>query len=281
MCRKNQGVISSRMRAHRVLLFGALAFFPGLTTAEGPLDSAKDSAPLASQQAHWDYMGIDGPKHWGMLDSGYMVCEKGREQSPINVVTVHDPEAQSPLEFHYQSSPVHVVNNGHTVQVNYKAGSTVRFNGQEYELRQFHFHDPSEHHIEGKTYPGEMHLVHQNQSGHLLVIGVLMQFGETHPILDQAGNWIEHKLGHRIPIEGEDIRSGLVLNIKDLLPKNTSHFYSYHGSLTTPPCSEGVQWIILKEPLEVSEQQVQRFVNTIGHNARPIQLPSGRLIGAR
>ncbi len=249
--------------------------------AEGTPTSAKDSVPHASYQAHWDYMGIDGPEHWGMLDAGYMVCENGREQSPIDVKTSQDSETQSSLVFHYESSPVHVVNNSHTVQVNYKAGSMVLFNGQEYELRQFHFHDPSEHHIDGKGYPIEMHLVHQSHSGHLLVIGVLIQSGKQNPILDQAGKWIEQKLGHRIPIEGEDIRSGLVLNVKDLLPKDTNHFYSYHGSLTTPPCSEGVQWIILKEHIEVSEGQVQRFVRTLGPNARPIQLPSGRLIEAR
>ncbi|MEO8325533.1 MAG: carbonic anhydrase family protein [Nitrospirota bacterium] len=281
---KHQATLSSRNMVYGVLCLGTWMLMPCLADrsgAEGTPTSAKDSVPHASHQTHWDYMGIDGPEHWGMLDAGYMVCEKGREQSPIDVKTSQDSETQSPLVFHYQSSPVHVVNNSHTVQVNYKAGSMVLFNGQEYELRQFHFHDPSEHHIDGKSYPIEMHLVHQSPSGHLLVIGVLIQSGEQNPILDQAGKWIEQKLGHRIPIEGEDIRSGLILNVKDLLPKNTSHFYSYHGSLTTPPCSEGVQWIILKEPLEVSEQQVQRFVNTIGHNARPIQLPSGRLIEAR
>jgi carbonic anhydrase len=258
-----------------------MPYLAGVVWAESNSTSVNDSAPQALHQAHWDYMGIDGPTHWGMLDAGYMVCEKGREQSPIDVKTFQDPQAPSPLVFHYQSSPVHVVNNGHTVQVNYKAGSTVLYNGEEYELRQFHFHDPSEHHIDGKTYPMEMHLVHQSRSGHLLVIGVLVQIGEENRILDEAGKWVEQKLGHRVPIEGEDIRSGLVLNVKDLLPKDTSHFYSYHGSLTTPPCSEGVQWIILKEHIEVSEQQVQRFVSTIGTNARPIQLPSGRLIEAR
>ncbi|MFZ1746066.1 MAG: carbonic anhydrase family protein, partial [Nitrospirales bacterium] len=159
----------------------------GKSGAEDILASAKNPAPQAPHQAHWDYMGIDGPEHWGMLDAGYMVCEKGREQSPIDVKTSHDSEALSPLVFHYQLSPVHVVNNGHTVQVNYRAGSMVLFHGEEYELRQFHFHDPSEHHVDGKTYPGEIHLVHQDQTGHLLVIGVLIQIGEHNLILDQAG----------------------------------------------------------------------------------------------
>ncbi|HNP29077.1 MAG TPA: carbonic anhydrase family protein [Nitrospirales bacterium] len=281
MCRKNQVHISFRVQVHGALLICALMMMVGQVSAEGAAASAHVDPPTTSHQAHWDYMGIDGPDHWGMLEAGYMVCEKGREQSPIDVKTSQDLESQSSLVFHYQSSPVHIVNNGHTVQVNYKAGSVVQFNGQEYELRQFHFHDPSEHHIDGKSFPGEMHLVHQSRSGHLLVIGVLIQIGEQHPLLDQAGKWVEQKLGHRIPIEGEDIRSGLVLNVKDLLPNDTNHFYSYHGSLTTPPCSEGVQWIILKEHIEVSEQQIQRFVRTIGSNARPIQLPSGRLIEAR
>lgn len=262
------------------VLFLATAFmvYP-IATAVAADQSGSVKAPSqpASHQAHWDYMGIDGPEHWGMLDSGYMLCEKGREQSPIDVVTTgQDPETRSSLTFHYQASPVHVVNNGHTVQVNYKTGSRVVFNGAAYELRQFHFHDPSEHHIGGRTYPMEMHLVHQNPSGHLLVIAVMVQIGKSHAVLDQAGKWVSQQLGHRVPIEGEEIRSGLVLDVKDLLPKDTSHFYSYHGSLTTPPCSEGVQWIILNDFIEVSDTQVQRFVTTIGANARPLQLPSGR-----
>ena len=246
----------------------------GMSWAEDP-KGAKPSSPL---QAHWDYMGIDGPKHWGMLDKKYMACEKGRQQSPIDIVAAHDPTIHSTLEFHYQSSPVHVVNNGHTVQVNYKAGSLVRFNDKDYQLRQFHFHDPSEHHIGGKTFPMEMHLVHQDQSGHLLVVGVLIELGKTNTTLANAGKWVKQKLGHRVPVEGEEIRSGLVMDVKNLLPDDTSHFYSYHGSLTTPPCSEGVQWVVLKNHIEVSEQQVQRFVHTLGPNARPIQPPSGRII---
>lgn len=259
------------------LLFLATVLWVAFPSDKAGAEPANPSTPSTSHQAHWDYMGVEGPEHWGMLDSGYMLCEKGREQSPINVVvTAGDSEPNSSLTFHYQSSPVHVVNNGHTVQVSYKAGSTVLFNGQEYELRQFHFHDPSEHHIEGRAYPMEMHLVHQNSSRHLLVIGVMVQIGKQHAILDRAGKWMAQKLGHRIPIEGEEIRSGLVLDMKDLLPKDKGHFYAYHGSLTTPPCSEGVQWIILRNPIEVSAQQVERFVRTVGPNARPLQLPSGR-----
>ena len=281
MFRKSRVASPPRIIVHLSLFLGILVFLPslvGLSWAEGPTASAKESTPQPSHQAHWDYMGIDGPEHWGMLDNRYMECEKGREQSPINIVTSHDPGPQSQLVFNYQSSPLHVINNGHTVQVSYKAGSTVLFDGKEYQLRQFHFHDPSEHHIEGKTFPMEMHLVHQNKSGHLLVVAVLIELGKTNAALEKAGTWIKQKLGHRVPIEGEEIRSGLVVNVKNLLPKVTNHFYSYHGSLTTPPCSEGVQWVVLKNHIEVSEQQVQRFVRTVGPNARPLQLPSGRLI---
>lgn len=284
MFRVNRVALSPRIMVKGAFLLGmwiCVTWLAEDSVAEDTSATSKGPAPQSSHAAHWDYMGIDGPDHWGILDAAYMVCEKGREQSPIDVKTSHELESQSSLVFRYQSSPVHVVNNGHTVQVNYKAGSVVQFNDQEYDLRQFHFHDPSEHHIAGQSFPGEMHLVHQSRSGHLLVISVLMQIGEQNSMLDQAGKWVEQKLGHRIPIEGEDIRSGLVLNVNDLLPKETGHFYSYHGSLTTPPCSEGVQWIIMKEPIEVSEQQVQRFVRTIGSNARPIQLPSGRILEAR
>lgn len=267
-------------RASRLAVL--IQFLATLMAADVVDSSPKEGATHGTHDegmpAHWTYMGVEGPEHWGMLDDEYMVCEAGRAQSPINInITTPDQTApRSELVLRYKPSPVHVVNNGHTVQVNYQAGSTILFNGKEYKLRQFHFHEPSEHHVEGAGYPMEMHLVHQDASGHVLVVGVLIRLGAENTTLSHAGAWIQQRLGHRVPWEGEDVRSGLVMDVRDLLPKDTTHYYSYHGSLTTPPCTQGVQWIVFKEPMEVSEQQVQRIVGVVGHNARPIQMPHGR-----
>ena len=219
---------------------------------------------------HWNYEGIEGPDHWAMLEPSYMTCEAGRQQSPINIEMPQHDENQEELTFHYQPTPLTVRNNGHTIQVNYQEGSFLRLNGKPYKLRQFHFHDPSEHHIDGDTYPMEMHLVHQDDKGHTLVLGILMAFGKENQVFSRAGASLKEQTGHRLPPKVGEISTDVPFNVMDLLPSNTHHF-SYHGSLTTPPCSEGVQWIVLKTPLEISKVQGERFVTTIGPNARPLQ----------
>jgi carbonic anhydrase len=226
---------------------------------------------------HWGYEGVEGPGHWAMLEPSYMTCEAGRQQSPINIEMPRHGENQEELTFHYQPTPLRVRNNGHTIQVNYQEGSYLRLNGQSYKLRQFHFHDPSEHHIDGKTYPMEMHLVHQDDRGHILVVGILMALGKENHVFSRAGDWLEQQTGHRLPPKVGEISVDVPFNLMDLLPSNTHHF-SYHGSLTTPPCSEGVQWIVLKTPIEISKVQAERFTTTIGPNARPIQPLGGREI---
>ena len=136
---------------------------------------------------HWSYEGVEGPGHWAMLEPSYMACETGRQQSPINIEMPQTGENQEDLTFHYQPTPLRVLNNGHTIQVNYQEGSYLRLNGQSYKLRQFHFHDPSEHHIDGKIYPMEMHLVHQDDAGHTLVVSLLMAFGKENQVFSLAG----------------------------------------------------------------------------------------------
>jgi carbonic anhydrase len=198
------------------------------------------------------------------------VCESGWQQSPINIIMPHPGIHQNDLTFHYRPTPLTIRNNGHTIQVNYQEGSFLRLNGREYKLRQFHFHDPSEHHIDGRGYPMEMHLVHQNDAGQILVMAVLLRFGQDNPVLSRVGEWMEQHTGRRLPGKGEDVPISLLFNLTDLLPSDPHHF-SYQGSLTTPPCSENVHWIILKTPIEISEIQAARFVTTIGPNARPVQ----------
>lgn len=216
----------------------------------------------AHLQAHWTYTGIEGPEHWAMLSQEYMVCEAGSQQSPINIRQSHHADTQEALVFHYMPTHVHVANNGHTIQVDYKSNSGLHVNDRTYHLRQFHFHLPGEHQVEATRYPMELHLVHQDPMGHIVVVGVFLELGA-------ANSWIA-RIWEWMPKTADEEITPLSMNIADLLPTNTHH-YSYRGSLTTPPCTEGVQWILLKEPVQISGEQRQQFAEIIGEDARPVQ----------
>jgi carbonic anhydrase len=205
----------------------------------------------------------------GRLGHDFASCEVGSVQSPIDIdqVTASTP---STLSFNYAAVPLVVANNGHTIQVNYPEGSTVSIDGDDYELLQFHFHTPSEHRMKGRAAAMELHLVHRNAAGELAVVGVMLEPGKAHPAIDAV--W------KNIPEEGSITQvERISVNAGDLLPESTAYF-SYVGSLTTPPCSEGVRWNILQEPVQVSEAQIAAFENLYQVNARPIQPTNGRII---
>ena len=256
------------------LLFSFVFIHIGLSKAGEPRTEKQKGLSSENNQelehTHWGYRGVEGPEHWAMVNPSYMTCETGRQQSPINIVMPRHGHEQEDLQFHYQPTPLTIRNNGHTIQVNYGTGSSLRLNGKTYQLRQFHFHDPSEHHIDGKGYPMEMHLVHQDEGGHVLVVGVLVTFGRENPVFARVGDWMQKHTGQRFPSKGQEVTTDLTFNLMDVLPHETHHF-SYYGSLTTPPCSEGVQWIVLKTHIEISQIQAARFMTTIGPNARPLQ----------
>lgn len=219
----------------------------------------------------WSYGGAAKPTQWGRLGHDFALCETGRDQSPIDIdnAVLGTP---ADIVFNYSEAPLVVVNNGHTVQVNYENGSTVSINGEgeEYELLQFHFHTPSEHTLSRRAAAMELHFVHRNEEGKLAVVGVMMEKGKAHPSIDTI--W-EH-----IPGAGEtNAVQGLTMNVASLLP-NGSTYYSYSGSLTTPPCSEGVSWNVLAKPIQVSEEQIAAFEQLYQVNARPIQPTNGRII---
>jgi len=215
-------------------------------------------------------MGIEGPEHWGMLTEKYMTCETGDRQSPINITMTHHGEHQQNLVFHYQTSQLHEMNNGHTIQVSHSSGCRVDLNDRKYQLRQFHFHTPSEHHIEGKAFPMEMHLVHQDDRGQTLVIAAMLTVEKHIPVLSKLWTWLPEQIGKEISVP-------LDLRLGDILPHNTRHF-SYDGSLTTPPCTEGIRWIVLEEPITVAQEDIDQFMHIIGPNARPIQPDNNRPI---
>ncbi|WP_013324880.1 carbonic anhydrase [Gloeothece verrucosa] len=211
---------------------------------------------------HWSYSGEENPHHWAALSPDFAICSKGQNQSPINFES--GTREKSPnLVFNYQNTPLNIVNNGHTIQINYAKGSRVIIGDKDYELMQFHFHTPSEHTINKKVAKMELHLVHKNEEGEIAVIGILIQQGQEHPLIKKIWQYIS-------PEQGEKNFANVIINAKDFIPVDQS-YYNYIGSLTTPPCTEGVNWFVFKTPLKVSPQQIQQFTQIYQLNARPVQ----------
>lgn len=214
----------------------------------------------------WEYEGSGAPSNWSgcFLDCG------GNVQSPINIVNAIDDAQLSSITHAYEDAPFEFFNNGHTVEFEYAEGSEMLFEGIPYELLQFHFHTGSEHQLNGKQYPMEIHLVHKDAAtGNLAVIGVFFKEGNENTFLE--------KLGTTLPMENERISKTEVLNVADILPMNGSYF-TYGGSLTTPPCSEIVSWVLMENPVEASPQQIERFHNVLEDNYRPLQSLANRII---
>jgi carbonic anhydrase len=219
---------------------------------------------------HWGYTGAGRPEQWGDLDAQYATCKTGKYQSPINIITAA-PTAVESLAFNYRATPLKMINNGHTMQVNTGTESTIQVYGKEYTLVQLHFHSPSEHTINGKQYAMEVHLVHKNDEGQLAVVGVLMQPGKPHPLLQT--------LIAQFPtdVNQEKVVQNVLVDPQGLFPRE-NQYYHYNGSLTTPPCREGVAWFIMKTPLEVSADQVSQFTAVMPQNARPVQPLHDRIV---
>lgn len=211
---------------------------------------------------HWAYEGEHGPAHWGHMSKDFAACSEGKQQSPIDI-TAAQKEDLKDVEFSYKPSALNIINNGHTVQVNYDQGSSIKVNGVDYQLAQFHFHTPSEHTLGGKSFGMELHLVHKNDKGELAVVGVLLEEGKENAAFKTIWQNLPKKADEKKSVKAN-------VNADELLPKTRSYF-TYGGSLTTPPCSEGVTWIVLKTPVQMSKKQLQSIETIMHHNNRPVQ----------
>ena len=219
---------------------------------------------------HWGYDGESGPQNWGKLDGKFATCASGKNQSPIDLNAFIEADLK-PLKRNYKAGIADVVNNGHTVQINYAPGSTLSVDGIMFELKQFHFHAPSENKINGKQFPLESHLVHADKDGNLAVVAVMFQEGAAHTLLAKLWDKMPNKAG-----EKSALPTGL--SVSQLLPKG-GDYYRFNGSLTTPPCSEGVRWLVMKQPAAASKAQIQQFSKAIGFaNNRPIQATNARAV---
>ena len=247
---------------------------PSKPAAGGHGGAAKKAAKAeeahgAGEPAHWAYNGAGGPQAWASLKPEFALCSSGQRQSPIDIRGGLAVDLE-PVRFDYQASRFAVIDNGHTVQVNLAQGNAIEVGGKRYELLQFHFHRPSEERIDGRQFEMSLHLVHRNDQGQLAVVGLLFDKGPAQAVLQQVWN--------NLPLEkNEENPASAPIELNELLPSDR-RYYTYMGSLTTPPCSEGVKWIVMRQPVTLTKEQIDIFARMYPMNARPIQAVAGRRI---
>jgi carbonic anhydrase len=212
---------------------------------------------------HWTYDGEHGPEHWGELP-GNEACSNGELESPIALESGEEAEDLPDLELEYEQSGVSIHNSGHSLQWDYDPGSSLRIGDDEYELVQFHFHAPSEHTLDGRRYPMEAHLVHRSADDQLAVLGAFIEEGARNEMLEDA-RWSAMPELAESSYEDEDA----LFNASELVPGGAT--YRYHGSLTTPPCTEGIAWHVFEAPIAMSAEQIERFTELYMNNSRPVQ----------
>ncbi|WOB09344.1 carbonic anhydrase family protein [Piscinibacter gummiphilus] len=245
---------------------------PGIHWTEPRRAAAAPAKPAAAPKKkaeHWSYHGEGGPEHWGAMKSEYALCSSGKRQSPIDIRDQISVQLD-PVQFDYKATNFRVIDNGHTVQVNLSPGNSIEVMGRRYELQQFHFHRPSEERINGRQFDMVVHLVHKDLEGKLAVVAVLLDRGSAQPVVQQVWN--------NLPLEkGEELAARSTLDLNELLPADRGYF-TYMGSLTTPPCSEGVLWMVMKNPVSIAPNQIDIFSRLYPMNARPVQASAGRMI---
>ena len=230
----------------------------GCSSSEIPEDP-----PVQTEQAAWGYGDENGPDVWGQLSPDFALCAEGSLQSPIDLTNATSSELPE-IVFNYSPSAVNIHHNGHTIEVAPNGDNSIEIDGVRYALLQFHFHAPSEHSVDGRLFDMEMHLVHRNEEGTLAVIGVLIEQGADNAAFGPLWTNMPDTPGVTNSIENATVDAG------DLLPGDRQT-YRYDGSLTTPPCSEGVKWNVLTTPIEMSESQIAAFKAVVHDNNRPVQ----------
>jgi carbonic anhydrase len=236
-------------------------------TAESSV--AVDSQKPAMRDIPWSYEGDGGPANWGKLRADYATCATGKRQSPIDIregIRVN----LEPIKFEYTRTQFRIVDTGHAVQVGVGAGLGLRVMGKRFELSHLEFRRPAEERVNGRTYDMSVHLVHRSDDGQIAVVVVLLEKGAEHPLIQT--------LWDNLPLERDvEVAPEAVIDLNVLLPESRA-YWTYMGSLTTPPCTEGVLWMVLKQPVQVAADQVAIFARVFRSNARPVQPANGRLV---
>ena len=269
-------------RMERALLLGVSARYPDWSDLKEAVMQRRQAlklfaglalCPLCAStgfasEGHWSYEGATGPEKWGGLDAADAACSAGGQQSPIDI-TATISARQPPLKIGWTKRPDTIVNNGHTIQLGFAEGNTLDVGERRYALKQFHFHHPSEHLVEGKRFAMEVHFVHAGTDG-MAVVGVLVVAGKPNAMFKKIVSTMPREEGSPVPADPAIDPGGL-------LPTRRA-YYHYEGSLTTPPCSETVDWIVLTHPIEVDEVDIARFSKLYPMNARPVQKRERRFI---
>jgi carbonic anhydrase len=233
------------------------------------------AGPRAQWKTRWSYEGATGAEHWGDLDPNYAACKSGKEQSPIDMRNAEKADLPA-MRFEYKSGPLkYLINNGYTIRVNYHdspgSGNFLLLGDKRYHLTQFHFHRPSEEYIQGKPFDMEVHLMHEASDGKVAGVTVLLKAGSANATIKQIWE-------HLPKMEGkEEEIAGVEVNPAGLLPHAVG-YYMYMGSLTAPPCTEGVTWLVLKPPVDISGEQINAFAKLYPHDVRPLQPLNGRAV---
>ena len=249
------GILASAVLAAGLLLAGVI----GVSTLWG--------ADLP--HVRWGYRGDIGPAYWGSLDPAFAACARGSEQSPIDISNAQS-RTQPPIEFDYGPRAAEIVNTGHTIQVNVTPGSGIIVDDIGYELLQFHFHRGSEHTVAGVRFPLELRLVHRSEDGALAVIGVLFRAGAVNEALAPVWDLLPPDPGTAVALPDP-------VDVAALLPGRLTT-WRYAGSLTTPPCTEGVAKAVITEPMTLSPAQIEAFAAIYDGNYRPVQALNDRLL---
>jgi len=235
----------------------------------GSAQGAQSARSASGGHAQWSYNGPAGPQTWGGLKPEFSLCGNGQRQSPIDIRGGLQVDLE-PVRFAYQATGFAVIDNGHTVQANLAPGNSIEVGDKRFELLQFHFHRPSEERIDGRQFEMSLHLLHKDEQGRLAVVALLLDKGQPQPAVQKVWN--------NLPLEKlEEVPARIPLDLNELLPADRRYF-TYMGSLTTPPCSEGVQWIVMRQPVTVSAEQIELFARMYPMNSRPVQQAGGRRI---
>ncbi len=248
-------------------IFYSMLFVATAAMMAVPLAAASEKSTAVHD---WSYEGEHGPTHWGDVKTDYAVCKTGKNQSPIDITGAVKADLPS-IQFAYKPAQLRIINNGHSIQVNYPEGSFITVGGKQYQLVQFHFHHPSEEKVNHKSFDMVAHLVHKDAEGRLAVVAVLMRKAQANAFMKTLWEHLPKEEGR------EEVPTGVTIDPSQLLPAQRG-YYTYTGSLTTPPCSEGVTWFVLKTPVAISDAQIDRFMQFYKHNARPVQQLGGRTV---
>lgn len=244
---------------------------PRISALTALLTMTLSSSLFAASGSEWSYSGQTGPQHWGTLSSEFNVCGSGKNQSPVDLVGMIEGNLPEPA-FNYSAPGDTIVNTGHTLQIAYPEGNALTLDGRRYALKQVHFHTPSEYTVDGQRYPMEAHLVHADAQGNLAVIGVMFEKGEAHDALAGISDSLPGQADNRLSLPREGVSATA------WLPERRD-YYRLNGSLTTPPCTEGVRWLVMKNSVTASPAQLEALREAIGHaNNRPLQPVNARLI---